>query len=575
MKTTFVSLYKSVKFEYKITAAYLIFGLLWILFSDMLLEATITNPEMLNHFQTYKGSFYIFITALLLFFMVKEHLRRLQEQQILFETMFNTINDSVIITNPDREILMVNKGMLDTFAYSTEELIGKKTEILYEDKNTFDKYGSIVFNKESQNTQTSYTINYKDRNHKLFPGESFSAKLFDSKGNWIANLAIIRDISEQHKTQAALHESKIKLEAALESMTDAVVISDDKGNLINFNESFATFHKFKSKDACFKKLDDYQKTFEIFLPDGQVAQRDQWAVPRALSGETAANNEYTLRRKDTGETWAGSYGFAPIRNESGLIIGSVVVARDVTQNKLAKDKLLKAKDKAEESDRLKTNFLQNISHEIRTPMNAIIGFSELLSDTELDENKQKQYIDIIVNSGNQLLSIVNDILTISILETGQANISLKKVNINALLNELLTVFSNMASDKEITLRLEVDTSHDFFINTDETKIRQVLGNLLSNAFKFTAAGEVAFGYAVEQNFIEFWVRDTGIGIKPEWHEKIFDRFHQADDISENYGGTGLGLAISKEFVELLGGSIRLESEPGNGATFYFTLPYNN
>jgi PAS domain S-box-containing protein len=575
MKATFVSLYKSIKFEYKITIAYLIFGLLWILFSDMLLEATITNSEMLNHFQTYKGSFYIVITALLLFFMVKEHLRRLQEQQILFETMFNTINDSVIIANPDREILMVNKGMLETFAYSAEELIGKKTEMLYEDKSKYNEYGNVVFNKISQNTQTSYTTNYKDRNNKLFPGESFSAKLFDSKGIWIGNLAIIRDISEHHKTQTELHESRIKLEAALESMTDAVFISDDKGNLVDFNESFATFHKFKSKEACFKRLDDYPEILEIYLPDGQIARLDQLAVPRALNGETAANNEYMLKRKDTGETWVGSYGFAPIRNKSGIIVGSVVVARDVTQNKLAKDELLKAKDKAEESDRLKTIFLQNISHEIRTPMNAIIGFSELLADAELERKKQQQYIDIIVNSGNQLLSIVNDILTISILETGQANISLKKININALLNELLTVFSKTAADKEITLTLDGDTSGDFYINTDETKIRQVLSNLLSNAFKFTAKGEVTFGYAINENFMEFWVRDTGIGIKPELHEKIFNRFHQADQINEHYGGTGLGLAISKEFVELLGGSIRLESEAGNGSTFYFTLPYSN
>lgn len=248
--------------------------------------------------------------------------------------------------------------------------------------------------------------------------------------------------------------------------------------------------------------------------------------------------------------------------------------------KEANTELLKAKDKAEESNRFKTAFLHNMSHEIRTPMNAIHGFSELLNKPGLTEEKRLRYTSIIQNSSNQLLSIVTNILTISSIETKQEKSELTKVCINDIIRDLYIIFNQKAIKQGITLNMQLElTDEQSVITTDKTKVIQILTNLLTNAFKFTHHGFIHFGYRLisdnEQKVLEFFVKDSGIGIKPEFHTIIFERFRQAEaQIQEYYGGTGLGLSISKAFVELLGGKTRVESEPDKGSCFFFTLPYH-
>ncbi len=248
------------------------------------------------------------------------------------------------------------------------------------------------------------------------------------------------------------------------------------------------------------------------------------------------------------------------------------------------EELYYAKVKAEESEHLKTAFLQNMSHEIRTPMNAICGFSGQLDKHDLSDEKRKSFVSIIQSSSNQLLSIVTDILTISSIETKQEKLNISRVCINNVIVELLSVFKQQSINQNISLYAKKElTDIQSEVFTDKTKITQILTNLLTNALKFTHAGFIEFGYTLVvgtghdlsiQTEIEFYVKDSGIGIKPELHEKIFERFRQADkSIQMNYGGTGLGLSISKGFTELLGGKIWVESEPTKGATFHFTIPY--
>ncbi|MCL3781498.1 response regulator [Prolixibacteraceae bacterium JC049] len=257
--------------------------------------------------------------------------------------------------------------------------------------------------------------------------------------------------------------------------------------------------------------------------------------------------------------------------------------RDVALDALKENEkeLIKAKEKAEESNHLKTVFLQNMSHEIRTPMNAIIGFSDLLSNSTLSEEQKKQYLNIIQNNSHQLLAIVTDILTISAIETKQATVNLEKTEINAVLDELWTVFNNNKKYDNVELEIHktlIDKEAQIF--TDQTKLTQILSNLLGNALKFTPKGSIQFGYkrkVIEnESVLEFFVKDTGIGIDESGQQLIFERFTQADDsIRRNFGGTGLGLSICKGFVEMLEGKIWLESELGKGTTFYFTIPYKS
>ncbi len=241
--------------------------------------------------------------------------------------------------------------------------------------------------------------------------------------------------------------------------------------------------------------------------------------------------------------------------------------------------LTNALRKAEESDRLKSAFLSNLSHEIRTPMNGILGFAKLLSDDNLSQVERKHYLEIIARQGNNLIQIINDIISISKIEAGQMEFTYTSFNVNQLLSELFTMFSSESySLKKEHVELKLVKSlgdRQAVIFTDPARLEQVFMNLLDNAFKFTDSGAIEFGYTLEKpNLIEFFVRDTGIGIPPEEQSRVFDRFYKHTPATRVVnGGTGLGLTISQEIVRHLGGEIKLESEVDRGSTFYFALPY--
>lgn len=251
--------------------------------------------------------------------------------------------------------------------------------------------------------------------------------------------------------------------------------------------------------------------------------------------------------------------------------------RDVTESRKIQNELKVGESRlrrAEESDKLKTAFLHNISHEIRTPLNAIIGFSGFLDQPDISEQERKDYIDIIFQSNNQLLSIINDILNISHIETGQAKLKITRADINKILKNLHHQFLPVAERKNLSLRIGKHREDcKAIVETDEFKLVQIISNLLSNAIKFTDQGYVEFGYECSGDYVEFYIEDTGIGIAAAELPRIFERFYHVDRTeSRNYGGTGLGLPISKGFTELLGGKIWVKSEVNSGSAFYFTIP---
>jgi signal transduction histidine kinase/CheY-like chemotaxis protein len=237
--------------------------------------------------------------------------------------------------------------------------------------------------------------------------------------------------------------------------------------------------------------------------------------------------------------------------------------------------LMIAKQKAEESDRLKSAFLHNISHEIRTPLNAIIGFSALLTVPDNSLEEQTMYIESILKGSDQLLSIVNDIIDISSIEAKSANNQLSKVNLNSRIEKLCNQFMPVAAEKNISLIFKTAFSSERTeILTDQSKFDRILSNLISNAIKFTLKGQIILGYELKDSEIEFFVSDTGIGIPSELHSKIFENFYQVEQSFDRlFEGTGLGLSICKALVGHLGGKIWLHSESGSGSTFYFTLPF--
>jgi PAS domain S-box-containing protein len=249
---------------------------------------------------------------------------------------------------------------------------------------------------------------------------------------------------------------------------------------------------------------------------------------------------------------------------------------DITERKQAEFELIKAKEKAEENDRLKSSFLSNMSHEIRTPMNGILGFTELLKEPNLTIDEQMDFIQTIQISGARMLNTINNIVDVSKIESGLINIDIKESNINEKMQFTYKFFKPEVENKGLQLLLKNSLpSTESIIKTDNEKVYAVLANLVKNAIKFTCEGSIEFGYEKKGNYLEFFVKDTGIGIPENQKELIFERFRQGNEsLERNYEGSGLGLSIAKSYVEMLGGEIWVESEEGIGSKFYFTIPYN-
>ncbi len=286
-------------------------------------------------------------------------------------------------------------------------------------------------------------------------------------------------------------------------------------------------------------------------------------------GELLARNKNNERRWEL-------VSITPIKNRHGEITNFVAVKEDITaQKKLEKD-LIKARDEAEESNRLKTAFLHNVSHEIRTPLNVIGGYSNLLKEREFTEAERQDFISVINSSSAQLVSIINDIFAISTLEANQEQINREKFNVNSVIDELYDIFKQKAAEKDIAFSARKSLPDgNAVIHSDRIKITQILSNLINNALKFTSEGSIKFGYLVNADSMEFFVNDTGIGIDPAFQDIIFDRFRQEDSsINRLFGGSGLGLSIAKGYAELLDGRLWVESEKGKGSSFKLSIPHN-
>jgi PAS domain S-box-containing protein len=268
------------------------------------------------------------------------------------------------------------------------------------------------------------------------------------------------------------------------------------------------------------------------------------------------------------------YIITPLKSNDGKKIeGYLLMVQDITERKLHEEELIRTKEMAEESDRLKSAFLANMSHEMRTPMNGILGFTDLLNDNNFSGEERQNFIEIIKKSGQRMLNTVNDLIDISKIETGQMKLLYAETDINLQVLTLYSFFEYQAQEKNLALTLKNNIPDDLVIvKTDIAKFDSILTNLIKNALKYTDTGTIEIGCSRNNNSLEFYVSDTGIGIPKHRQKAVFNRFVQADmKDSRAFQGSGLGLAIAKAYTEMLGGKIWMESEEGKGSTFYFTI----
>jgi PAS domain S-box-containing protein len=379
--------------------------------------------------------------------------------------------------------------------------------------------------------------------------------------------SIVHDVTEKKKA-----EKQISLiSKSLEQSPVSVVITDPSGKLQYVNTKFTKITGYTFDEAIGKNPN--------ILKSGEQSDNFYKLMWQTISSGKEWSGELHNRKKN-GELYWESVVISSLVDSNGKITNYIGIKEDITERKRMLQELVTAKEKAEENERLKTAFLHNISHEIRTPMNAIIGFATLLDTPNLSEDQIIQFTETILESSNQLLLVINDIISIATIEAGQEKTDLKDLNLNELCNRVFEQFVFKAHARKLEFQFQTElTFNQANIKTDETKLLQVLNNIIGNAMKFTKKGKVIFGCKLKQNEdeqsdIEFFVKDTGIGIAPDMHDEIFKRFRQVESTTtRRYGGSGLGLSISKAYIELLGGKIWIESELNKGSTFYFAIPY--
>jgi len=376
-------------------------------------------------------------------------------------------------------------------------------------------------------------------------------------------------IHERERIKTILSAEKSRLRYMIDAIPDLIFFKDVESKFLGCNKAFEKYINKKSEDIVgLSEYDLFQKT------DATGYLKSDRLIIQTLEPERSTNwIEYSNGQRNLVYTLK-----TPYFDSDNNLMGIIGISRDITEMEETRQRLILAKEKAEESDRLKTAFLANMSHEIRTPMNAIIGFSDLLAEDDLTEDDKVDFISKIKNAGRSLMALINDIIDIAKIEAGQLKVSESACDINQILKDLLGTFEelkNVSGKKGISLNLILpDNSNKLMAMTDPMRLQQILTNLLSNALKFTEFGSIEFGYTNQSDILSFYVKDSGIGILRSKQKLLFQRFSQLDpSTTRKYGGTGLGLAISKNLADLLGGTIGMESNPGKGALFYFTIPF--
>ena len=497
------------------------------------------------------------------------------------ERIFDFIQESSLdglwywdLENPENE--WMNPKFWSVLGYNPDEMPHKSSawqNIINQDDF---KIAIENFTEHCENPNHPYDqiVRYTHKNGSIVWIHCRGMAIRDKNGIPIRMLGVHHDISEIIKKEQEFVQTKNRLEkkeelyrTTFEDAAVGIAHVDLNGCFINVNNKYCNITGY-SKEELYK-----MNISDITYPEDLLIEQEY--IDQVLSNKVA---DYTFEKrlihKDGHTIWIILFSNV-IRDENNQIRFAVATISDITEQKTLKDEIIKAKKKAEQSNKLKTAFLQNMSHEIRTPLNSIIGFSEMITSPKITDEKRQLCTDIIVKSGFQLLTIVNDILTISAIDTGQEELNKENICINSLILDIEAVFKQQLEGKKVKIKaIKPLPNADAEILTDKTKLTQILTNFLSNAIKFTPVGEIEFGYTLNNAELEFFVKDNGIGIHKSKHGIIFERFVQADEsIVVDYGGTGLGLSICKGFAEMLGGNITLESDKGKGATFYFTIPY--
>ncbi|MCB2195376.1 MAG: PAS domain S-box protein [Bacteroidetes bacterium] len=590
------------KFEYKITLLYLILGSLWILFSDKLLYYFVPDAYKLTHVQTYKGWFFIVATATLFFLFIKKHLtekrkidfeikKKTEEYYALYEEyraqaenldaskskLEETLhNFELVLENAPIPIFIQTEGK---FSYVNAELCN-----MYGVKKSEEITGTPVLDRIHPDYKdlVKERIQNLNSNKMAVPKLEYKQLRIDQTPIDVEVMAVpfryyqkdgalffVRDITSIKKYIREIEEQNYFIQNVLDNLPIGIALNKfDRGVATYINKKFEEIYGWPAHE-----LKDITTFFNKVYPDEEYRNKIVQRITKDIESGKPENMHWEnieITQK-TGEKRYVNAVNIPLAEQNTMV--STVM--DITPQKQFEKDLIIAKEKSEESNRLKTAFLNNISHEFRTPLNGMLGFLDLAMQEDLEQNQKEEYFGIIKESSNKFLNILTDVIEISQIQskTDSTN-SFSKCNINQLIDNVIQDKQILIRKKGLELKVTKDCNQDeLLINTDEYKLERSLMHILDNAIKFTQKGTIEFICKRNEYTIEIQIKDTGIGIAPEAQSMIFQPFRQIEvGETRNYGGNGIGLSIVQSYIHHINGTVSLESELDKGTNVILKIP---
>lgn len=491
-----------------------------------------------------------------------ENRQKIRENELRYSQVFHAAGSGMAIFSQKQKFLMVNDKFIEITGYTREEILNQMTWTDFFPVEVHEEIQNNVKQslRSSKNQLFSRGVRIRTKRNGL-KNAFLQISILPETNEFISSII---DLSHQYKAW----EQVRKLQRAIEQSPTAIIVTNKVGRIEYVNPKYEQITGYRFSESVGKKPN---------VLKASILERHQYdAIKQAITQGREWRGEVLDQRKEGTAFWV-DLSISPVLDENQQIQNIILIEEDISSRKKMEKELVTAKNKAEESDKLKSAFLANMSHEIRTPMNGILGFAQLLQLPDLTEEKIREYVGIINSRGKHLLRIIQDIIDISKIESQQVKPNIQSFSLNTLMDDMYVYFKKETEGKELHLLVDYGLKQgEDIIMSDTYKLQQILSNLIHNAIKYTREGLIQVGYKPRGNSeLVFYVRDTGIGIPAEQQKLIFERFRQADNsYTREHGGTGLGLAICKGLVTLLGGTIKVSSELGEGSTFSFTIPWH-
>jgi PAS domain S-box-containing protein len=505
--------------------------------------------------------------------------KRAQEALVRSEKWFSatlaSVGDAVIATDMNGAVIFMNSAAESLTGWTHAEATGKPIDSVFdivnkETRRPVDNPVKKVFREGKVVGLADHTV-LRSKSGREYDIEDSAAPILTNTREGLGVVLVFRDITEKKRAEAETKQQKDLLQMILGSITEGVVVADTDGKFLLFNSAAERFVGIGAIEAT---PDQWSQQYGSFRPDGvTLFPPDELPLVRAMRGESVDAVELFIRNANVPDGRLLSITGRPLRGEDGTLKGGVVVLHDITLQKRAEETLVRAKEEAELSTKFKDQFLSTMSHELRTPLNAVLGFSDLLADERYGplNDRQQRYVSHIHAGGKHLLKLINDILDLSKIEAGRMELTREDVTVASAFAEVISALYPLAEKKSQALVQQVDLN--LRVRADAMRFKQVLMNLVGNAIKFTPErGRIELAARKVDDRVKIEVRDDGPGIPAEQQQRIFEAFVRLTEKGSATEGTGLGLAITSRLVELHGSKLEIESKPGEGTCFYFSLP---